>query len=280
MKVKILKQPFVQFLLIGVLLFAGYQSFYNYMNREQQVIRVSSEEIQLLEQSWEVRWNRPPTPEEREGLIRQHIKEKVLYRTALEMGLDRDDMVIQRRMVQKVEYLGANLIKPPQPSEAEMIKYYEEHKEKYVAAETITITQVFFDPDKRGNATLDDANSALKELKKQDEVPSNLSTYGDAFMLANYFAGKTEMQIRKQFGGGFTESVFQLEPGTWHGPVLSGYGTHLVYVHEHIINEVPPFTEAREYVQADWMEAKKKELEEKYIDGLLARYEVIVEDEN
>jgi parvulin-like peptidyl-prolyl isomerase len=97
-------------------------------------------------------------------------------------------------------------------------------------------------------------------------------------MLANHYPGKTEMQIRKLFGSGFTESVFALEPGVWHGPVLSGYGTHLVFVHEHIKNEVPPLTEVREYVVEDWMAEKKAELEQRYIDGLLARYEVIVED--
>ena len=274
----LLKEPILHFLLIGVLLYVTYQSFNNYLNRDKNIIHVSKEEIQMLDQGWEMRWKRPPTPEEKEGLLRQNIRDKVLYRTAVEMGLDKEDMVIQRRMVQKVEYLGADIIQPPQPNEAELVSYFEEHKNEYKLPEIITMTHLFFDPDKRGDATLVDANEALVRLNLQDDPASNLSGIGDAFMLANYYPGKTELEIRKLFGSGFTTSVFKLEPGKWHGPVLSGYGTHLVFVHNHEINEVPEYTDVRDLVRDDWMAEKKAELEEQYIDGLLARYEVVIEN--
>ena len=273
---KLLKEPLTQFLLIGILLFISYQSFNNYLNRDENVIYVKNGEISQLEQAWEMRWNRPPTPEEKEGIVKQYIREKVLYRTAIEMGLDRDDMVIQRRMVQKVEFLGADLIKPPQPSEADLLTWYDKHKDKYLLPEILTMTQIFFDPDKRGKATLEDAEKVLKKLSTMPVFPDDITIYGDAFMLQNYYPNKTELEIKKLFGSGFTESVFQLEPGKWYGPVLSGYGTHLVYVHEHLVNDVPDFSEVRENVKKDWMSQKKKDLEDRYIDGLLARYEIVL----
>ena len=273
---KLLKEPLTQFLLIGILLFISYQSFDNYLNRDENVIYVKNGEISQLEQAWEMRWNRPPTPEEKEGIVKQYIREKVLYRTAIEMGLDRDDMVIQRRMVQKVEFLGADLIKPPQPSEADLLTWYDKHKDKYLLPEILTMTQIFFDPDKRGKATLEDAEKVLKKLSTMPVFPDDITIYGDAFMLQNYYPNKTELEIKKLFGSGFTESVFQLEPGKWYGPVLSGYGTHLVYVHEHLVNDVPDFSAVRENVKKDWMAQKKKDLEDRYIDGLLARYEIVL----
>ena len=276
--ISILKEPIIHFLLIGALLYVSYQSFNNYLNRDKNVITVSKEEIQMLYQSWEMRWNRSPTPEEKEGLLKQSIRDKVLYRTALEMGLEKEDMVIQRRMVQKIEYLGADIIQPPQPNEAELVAYFEEHKDEYKLPELITMTHLFYDPDKRGDATLDDASKALARLNAQNDPDSNLSAFGDAFMLANYFPNKTEMEIRKLFGSGFTESVFELETAKWHGPVLSGYGTHLVFVHNHEINEMPEYTDVRDLVRVDWMAMKKAELEQQYIDGLVARYEVVIEN--
>jgi peptidyl-prolyl cis-trans isomerase C len=272
-----LKEPVLYFLLFGVLLYVSYQSFNNYLNRDKYVITVSQEEIQMLDQSWQMRWNRPPTPEEKEGLLKKNIRDKVLYRTAIEMGLDKEDMVIQRRMVQKIEYLGADIIQPPQPNEAELVAYFEEHKDEYKLPEIITMTHLFYDPDKRGETTLDDANKALARLNAQNDPNSNLSEFGDAFMLANYYPNKTEMEIRKHFGSGFTESVFELETGKWHGPVLSGYGTHLVFVHNHEINEMPEYTDVRDMVRVDWMAMKKAELEQQYIDGLMARYEIVIE---
>ena len=274
----ILKEPGLHFLVVGALLYFSYTSFDNYLNREKNVIVVNKGEIEMLEQSWQMRWNRPPTPEEKEGLIKQNIREKVLYKTAMEMGLDREDMVIQRLMVQKVEYLGANIIQAPQPNEAQLVTYFEEHKDQYELPEFVSMTHLFFDPDKRGGTTLDDANKAMNSLNSKNDPASNLSAFGDAFMLASYYPDKSEMEIRKLFGSGFTESVFALEPGIWHGPVLSGYGTHLVFVHNHEKNELPEYTDVRDKVRDDWMADKKAELEQQYIDGLMARYEVIIDE--
>lgn len=276
--ISILKEPAIHFVLIGALLYFTYQSFNNYLNREKQVIVVSNDEIQMLVQSWEMKRKRPPTAQEREGIINGQVREIVLYRTAVEMGLDKQDRVTRRRLAQQVELLGSGMIQSPQPSEGELVKYYEDHKEEYRNPETVTITQLFFNPDKRGNATLDDAKTALIKLNIQNDANGNYSAFGDASMLPNYFPNKTEMEIGRQFSRGFTESVFKLEVGKWHGPVLSGYGTHLVFVHNHEINELPEYTEIRDYLREQWMTQKKTELEAQYVEGLMARYEVIIED--
>ena len=276
--ISILKEPAIHFVLIGTLLYFTYQSFNNYLNRDQHVIVVSNDEIQMLVQSWEMKRNRPPTAKEREGIINGQVKEMVLYKTAVEMGLDKQDRATRRRLAQQVELLGSGMIQSPQPSEGELVKYYEDHKEEYRNPETVTITQLFFNPDKRGNATLDDAKTALIKLNVQNDANGNYSAFGDASMLPNYFPNKTEMEIGRQFSRGFTESVFELEVGKWHGPVLSGYGTHLVFVHNHEINELPEYTEIRDYLREQWMTQKKTELEEQYVEGLMARYEVIIED--
>ena len=275
---KILKEPALYFLVIGALLYVTYYTFNNYLNRDQHVIVVSNDEIQMLEQSWEMKWNRPPTAQEREGMIKGQVREKVLYRTAVEMGLDKQDLVTRRRLAQQVEFLGAGMIQSPQPSEADLAKYFEDHKEEYRNPETVSITQIFFNPDKRGDATLDDANAALNKLNLQNNPNGNFSAFGDVFMLPNYYPNKTEREISREFGTGFTASVFKLETGKWHGPLLSGYGTHLVFVHNHEINELPEYTEIRDYLREQWMAQKKTELEEQYIEGLMARYEVVIEN--
>ena len=185
--VKILKEPVFHFLLIGALLYVTYQSFNNYLNRDQHVIVVNNDEIQMLVQSWTMKWNRPPTAQEREGMINGEVRQKVLYRTAIEMGLDKQDRVTRRRLAQQVELLGAGMIQAPQPSEADLLKYYEVHKEEYRNPETVTITQIFFDPDKRGDATLDDANAALKRLNLQNDPNGNFSAFGDVLLLPANF---------------------------------------------------------------------------------------------
>jgi len=276
---KILKEPLVLIIFFGVLLFISYSSLDNYLNRDKNIVVVKNSAIAQLEQSFESRWNRPPTPEERQGLIDKYIRDIVLYKTAIEMGLDKDDQVIRGRMVQKIEFLGNDLIQPPQPSEQDLVTFYEKYKEQYLPEEIITLTHVFFDPDKRDEETLSDADKTLQLLQSRGEFDGDLSGLGDAFMLQNYYPSRSEIEIRKLFGVGFTESVFELEPGVWHGPVLSGYGTHLVYIHSLQKADLPPFEVVRDKVKEDWMADMQIKLNKRYIDGLMERYTIVYEEQ-
>ena len=275
---KIIREPLLLFILTGVLLFFIYQSFTNYLNRNENVIIIQKSEIALIEKSFEKKFFRPPSPEEKEVLIQNLTKEMVLYKTALAMGLDKGDQVIKGRMVQKLTFLGNDLIKPPKPSEQDLVAFYEKHKQDYISDDMITITHIFFDPDKREGKTHADAENALQMLNSKGDFDGDLAGLGDAFMLQNHYADKTELEIRKAFGTGFTESVFKLEAGTWQGPVLSGYGTHLVYVHSHLKGENPAFTDVREQVNTEWLAAMQKKLNDSYIEGLMARYEIVFEE--
>ena len=275
---KIFKEPLVLFIAAGIILYITYSAFNNYLNRDKNVVFVSSQEITDLEKAWQSRMNRPPTPIERQGMIDNLVKETVMYKTALEMGLDKDDRVIKGRMVQKLEFLGNDLIRAPQPSEQDLLTFYDKNKEQYIPEEVISITHIFFNPDKREDETLMDADKALQALRLKGDFDGDVSGYGDTFMLQNYYPNRSELEIRKLFGTGFTESVFQLEPGKWHGPVLSGYGTHLVYVHSHQQSEAPSFVEVREVVKSDWMTDMQIKLNDKYIEGLMSRYEIVFEE--
>jgi peptidyl-prolyl cis-trans isomerase C len=274
----IIKEPLFLFILTGVLLFFIYQSFTNYLNRNDNVITISKSEIALIEKSFEKKYFRPPSPEEKEALIQNIAKEMVLYKTALEMGLDKGDQVIKGRMVQKLTFLGNDLIKPPQPSEQDLVTFYEKHSQDYIPEEMITITHIFFDPDKREDKTRADAEKALQVLNSKGDFNGDLAGYGDAFMLQNYYPNRTELEIRKSFGTGFTESIFKLDVGIWHGPVLSGYGTHLVYVHSHQKSEIPALPDVREQVKTEWLADMQKKLNDGYIEGLMARYEIVFEE--
>jgi parvulin-like peptidyl-prolyl isomerase len=73
--------------------------------------------------------------------------------------------------------------------------------------------------------------------------------------------------------------VSQLEPEQWHGPVLSGYGVHFVYVEQRSPAVTPEFDAVREKVQRDWGDDRRNEFDAAYYAGLRARYEVVIEDE-
>ena len=277
---KLIKEPLLQFFIIGTLIYLTYGLFNQDIREQENVITISKGEIRWLEDNWAKTWNRPPSLEERQGLINQHVRQKVMYKTAVEMGLDKDDMIIERRMVQKLEFLTSDIMTPPEPQVGELEEYYRDSQTEYMTSGAITITQIYFDPDKREERTLADAENALKILKKRGEPQSPDNDFGDVFMLQSFYSMISDVELSKLFGNAFASEVFALEPGSWYGPLLSGYGTHLLYVHDLREGVLPAFEEIADALKVDWEKEKLKELNSLYEEGLLSRYEIIIEGEN
>jgi peptidyl-prolyl cis-trans isomerase C len=246
--------------------------------QDDKTIVVTAGELEWMQTSWQKRWNRPPTEKEFDGLVQQYIKETVLYREALTMGLNQHDQVIRRRLAQKLEFLAKDLVALTPPTDEELTTYFDEHRDRYQAPVRYTFTQVFIDPDKRGDATLGDAEAIKAKLIAQGDAIDDPGALGDDFMLQNYYPEKDGLEVQKLFGSGFTESLTELAPGQWHGPVLSGYGTHLVYVHS--INEppAPVFAEVLERVTQDWKSEKGEELNEQFYASLRDTYTIVIEE--
>ena len=276
---KLLREPLLHFVFIGAVIYALYGAFAEpVVEQTDKTIVVTAGEIEWMQSSWQKRWNRPPTAQEFDGLIQQYIKETVLYREALTMGLNKHDMIIRRRLAQKLEFLAKDLVALTPPTEAELQAYFDEHQARYQEPTLYTFTQVFFDPDKRGDATLDDAEAVKATLIAQGDAIEDAGALGDGLMLQNYYPQKDRGEIQKYLGSGFTDTLITLAPGQWHGPVLSGFGVHLVYVNN--ITEPPPpvFAEVRESVIADWSLDRGEELNDKFYASLREQYSIVIEE--
>jgi hypothetical protein len=273
------REPLAQFLLIGVCIYGAYAIFgAPDEDADERTIVVDANRIKGFIAAWERRWNRPPTSQELDGIVQQFVREDILYREAVAMGLDVDDPITRRRMAQKLEFLTKDIARLKEPQEGELERYFEENAELYRKPDLITFSHVYLDPDKRGAATLDDAAELLVELEGAGEPEPGSLRSGDRFMLQSYYPEKSGIDIRRQFGTGFSESVMRLEPGKWHGPVLSGYGTHLVYVHALAVAPPPVFADVRDHVLENWQIAQQDEFNAQYFESLKSRYEIVIEE--
>ena len=276
---KLLREPLLHFMFIGAAIYLLYGVFAETLpEADDKTIVVSAGEIEWMQTAWQKRWNRPPTAAEFDGLIQQYIKETVLYREALTMGLNQHDQVIRRRLAQKLEFLAKDLVALTPPTEEELQSYFDTHLDRYQEPTRYTFTQVFIDPDKRGDATLDDAELIEATLIAQGDASDDAGALGDDFMLQNYYPEKDPLEIQKLFGSGFAESLIELSPGQWRGPILSGYGVHLVYVSNVSEPPAPVFAEVRERVVQDWTTDRSEELNEQFYANLRDRYTVVIEE--
>ncbi len=276
---RLFTEPLIQFLIIGACIYGAYALFGTPEEDFRDTrVHVDSARINAFISEWESRWNRPPTREEIDGLIQSYIKEDVLYRQAVAMGLNEDDPITRRRMAQKLEFLTSDLAMMVQPAEGVLEQYFEDNNEVYRAPDLMTFSQVFFDPDSREDSTLEDAAKALVILQAAGVPTEESMQVGDGFMLQSDFVSVTAAEAARQMGTGFVEAVVQLEPGSWHGPVLSGFGVHLVYVYSYEKSPPPVFEDVQAAVLENWQFEQREQFNADFLENLKSRYEIVIDE--
>lgn len=269
------QEPLLHFLLIGAAIFGlyGLQAEPERTGIGDRIV-VTAADIERLGKLWENRWQRPPTEDELRGLIDEHVREEVLYREALALGLDRDDTVIRRLLRQKFEFVTQDLAGAREPDAAELAAWFEVNRERYRTEPRLTFTQVYFDLDRRGAAGEHEARLVLASLRAGAAAAENL---GDARLLDRSYRDLTAQQVALLFGKEFAEALMHLETGVWSGPIGSGYGLHLVRLDVRQAGAIPPLAEIEGRVRNDWGYEERQRANEAIYRQLLARYEVVVE---
>jgi len=106
---KALSDQFVWFLVLGASLFA----LHAYFNDPARQIRLGEADVTMLASRWEAQTGSTPTPEEVNSLVEYHVREEILAREAMRLGLDAGDAIVRRRLVQKMELLIRDRYEPP-----------------------------------------------------------------------------------------------------------------------------------------------------------------------
>jgi peptidyl-prolyl cis-trans isomerase C len=273
-----LREPLLHFLLLGILLFAAYA----YMQRgrsgveSSKQIALSLDDLRTMDMYFESQWHRQPMPAEFQAMVEDKVREEVLYREGLAMGLDKDDEIVKRRMAQKMQFLAEDVAAAHEPSTAELKAWFDKNKDKFALPSRYSFRHLYFSPDKRGKNAQDDAAKALTKIAGQPEDSKLAAASGDSFMFQDYYGDRTPEAIAKEFGPQFAVALEKLKPGSWQGPVESGYGWHLVFVDTVIPGRVPAFEEMESDVKTAWLAEQKTTAWQKAYATMRAKYTVLL----
>jgi parvulin-like peptidyl-prolyl isomerase len=259
----ILREPLTQFLLIGLALFVVASVA---RDLRRPVVRIDEAELQQLVAYWEAQAQRPPTPDELRAMLRERIDEELLSREAVRLGLDREDLIIRRRLAQKMAFASEDLERVPEPTEADLRTWYEAHPKDYVAPATVTFRHIFFSGDAEGSEA--QARAALS-LPRPAEA-------GQTFVLPLSYSGAAVRDIERDYGPAFSRQVETAPEGKWIGPVKSAYGWHILRVERRALAETLPFESVRSDLADAWKADRRTQANQAFIRKLRARYRVEV----
>ena len=237
-----LREPLFHFMLIGLALFVAYSLIAPKAPRtSSNRIELTTDDLNQLQMSWAAQWQRPPTPDEMRGLIDERVRQEILFREGIALGLDQGDEIVKRRIAQKMEFLAEDVSTVSAPTSADL--------KSVVRQELISVSHC--PVSSRFAISISPlTRAARRQRTMRHERSSKLSgnsaatpVSGDRFMFQDYYADSSQEQVAKVFGSQFAESIFTLKSGAWQGPIESGLGWHLVRIEALTPGRVPAFEE-------------------------------------
>jgi hypothetical protein len=270
-----LKEPLLHFLVLGAVIFGAYLKLSPAGPSDSEIV-VSRGQQEHLVTAFTRTWNRPPTPQEFQGIVRDWIREEIAYREGQEMGLDTNDTIIRRRLRQKLELLAEDIVTLAPPTTEELETYRVAHEMDYTVEPQYTLRQVYFSLDRRGDDAYRDAEQALVMLGT-DAGMLDPAQVGDPLSLPQRIVGERASSVAATFGREFADALASVQPGVWSGPVRSGYGIHLVLIEDVIPGRVLTLEEAEQDVRRDWENARRIETIDRLYERLAEQYTITIE---
>jgi peptidyl-prolyl cis-trans isomerase C len=273
-----LREPLLQFLLVGAVLFAAYRALHPEVERAEQTKRIVLTADDLIQMSVaSLAQGRPaPTPVQMESLVQAKIREEILYREALALGLDKDDTIVKRRLAQKMEFLAEDISMLAEPSTQDLRAWFERNTARFALPPRVSFRHLYFSSDRRGEHAKEAAMKALGMLAGKPSDASDAAALADPFMFQDVYVDRSFDQVATLFGPNFARELLPLTPGSWQGPIESGYGWHLIHVESSEPSRIPSFEEIEPDIKAEWVVDERAQAKRRAYEAMRARYEVVL----
>jgi peptidyl-prolyl cis-trans isomerase C len=273
---RLVREPLLQFLALGLLLFIGSQALHRTAGPRPGRIELTADDLRQIDLAWVAQGRPAPTPEQMQALVDGRVREEILYREALALGLDKDDAIVRRRMAQKMEFLFEDVAALREPTADELQTWFQNNAGRFTRPARATFRHLYFSPDRRGANAREDAVRALAKIAGKPMDAPEATALADPFMFQDYYGDRTPEDVRKLFGPVFASALFAVAPGAWAGPIESGYGWHIVWVDAMTPPRVPAFEEVEREVKTAWLEDRRADMREKTYEAMRARYEIVL----
>jgi peptidyl-prolyl cis-trans isomerase C len=270
---KLLKDPLVHFLALGVALFAISAWRGQSVSAGREEIVVTAEQVAQARAAAAVLQGREPTAAELEALIEPTVRDEVMYREALALGLDENDDEVRRRLIEKMTYLTQDLADPEPSSEATLREFYDANPDTFTIPALVSFDQVFFSPGTRGEALEADAAAGLAALRA-GRPPAEV---GDRTPLRESYDDAPREQVAVLFGDELADALFGAAGGDWTGPFRSDFGLHVVRLRSRSDARLPPYDEIAARVAEEYAAQRRREANERAYREMRARYDIVIE---
>ena len=269
---KLLGDPTLHFLLIGIALFAAYQWRSPGDSAGRRVVITQGVVDDLVVQHVSAK-GRDPSPAELNNMIASYVHDEILYREGVGLGLDRDDLVVKRRVRQKIEIIAEEEGSTGIPSDDELSLYLAANQARFIQPAVLSFEQVFL-----GDAIEDPGvvravaitGAALRRGTDAEQL-------GNGTLLPRRMMATPADLVARTFGESFAIALEQVPVGEWAGPISSSFGLHYVRVSDRTSSLVPQLDAVRDAVVREWEHERRERARTDAYEKMRADYVVVNE---
>ncbi|MBT3425420.1 MAG: peptidyl-prolyl cis-trans isomerase [Gammaproteobacteria bacterium] len=258
---QLIKEPVVWFMLVAVVLFAAEGA----ISSRQDAIIINDKVTARITALWTAQMQRPPSEQELEALLNSWVKEEMFFREALRLGLDQNDTIVRRRLVQKYNFMMEE-VESQEISQQDLLGYYQRNQDKYHLPERITFSNILFKSQNKATETLATMTNE-----------ADWRSLGVATLLPDRYARRSYKEVGYALGTEFASGLAKITDSKWGGPIQSSYGYHLVRIENRLPAEAIPFESIVDKVSYDFLKEQAEANLERSANALRSRYPLVHE---
>lgn len=273
---RLVREPLVHFLLIGLALFlvASGKSAPAPGGDAARRIILTDDDLRQLAGLWRAQWNRDPTPQELRRLVDDQIREEVAFREAMAAGLDRQDILVRRRLVDRMNYLWETQGDFADPSDDDLRRWYAAHAGQFAPPREASFATLYFSDRTRGGKAKEEAILARDALSGKGADAAENAGQGDPSDLPPSVEAMSPDEVAGLYGQELATALGGLPLGVWAGPVAVPGGYDLVFLSARTPGDPPPFETIRTEVRDAWRKEQREKARKEALAAARARYTV------
>ena len=271
---KLLGEPMLHFLLIGIALFGAYRWMSPGDSGGGRIVITQGVVDDLVTQHVAAR-GREPSTTELNHLIESYVRDEILYREGVRLGLERDDLVVKRRVRQKIEIIAEEDASTRVPTDADLSAYLTANQARFVQPAILTFEQVFIGESTSRPAVVRAAAVTGEALRKGGD-PEEL---GKPTLLPRRMTRTPADLVARDFGASFAAGLEIVKVGEWVGPIDSSFGAHYVRVSDRTPAAAPQLATVRDHVVREWENERRQRARNDAYTRMRGEYQVSIEAE-
>ena len=270
---RLLREPLLHFALLGAAIFGAYRLIAPTASDASEIVITADRIASITAQFSASHGGRPPYEDELRGAVDAYVRDEMLYREGLALGLDRDDPVVRNRIRQKADLLSDDAL-TSEPSDRDLEAYLAAHQAEFDIPSRVSFQQIYIDP---GRHRGEDLAMVVAGVQQALTVGRQPGTLGDRTLLPATMTEALPHEVEAAFGNDFTRQLAAIDGEVWQGPLTTSYGLHLVRITHRGEPTRATLADARDVVTREWSRAQTAKLKEQFYRMLAGRYTVRVE---